>query len=96
MIKKYGIKGTEKDGIFFSENAPTSFRILKYIKVEISGQNSNLIDIKREMAIKAKEVGANSIINFQYGQRSHKWWELLFTFKWDTEFWYGEGKAVKF
>ena len=38
----------------------------------------------------------NAIINFKYGQRAHQWGEKAFTFKWDTESWYGEGDAVFF
>lgn len=94
MIEKLGIKGTENNGIFFSESAPSNYQILGTIKTEISRQNSNLSEVKKEMAKKAKRIGANSIINFKYGQKSHKWWQLVFTFKWDTESWFGVGDAV--
>ena len=42
----------------------------------------------------AKAVGANAILAFKYGQRAHTWLEQLFSFKWDSESWYGEGLAV--
>ena len=38
-------------------------------------------------------VGANSILNFRYGQRSHKWYQQI-ALKWDQGEWYGEGSAV--
>jgi uncharacterized protein YbjQ (UPF0145 family) len=47
------------------------------------------------MAREAKSIGANAIMNFKYGQKKHKTWELVLTFKWDTESWHGEGDAVK-
>lgn len=46
------------------------------------------------MARQSACQGANVIQNFQYGQKAHKWWELVFTFKWDTESWYGAGDAI--
>jgi hypothetical protein len=45
------------------------------------------------MAAEARQLGANGITNFRYGQRKHPWWELLLL-KWDTESWHGEGDAV--
>ncbi|PYL74195.1 MAG: hypothetical protein DMF26_11770 [Verrucomicrobia bacterium] len=34
------------------------------------------------------------IQRFEYGQRAHNWWDLIFSFKWDTESWHGSGEAV--
>jgi len=67
---------------------------MKHLVVEISRQNSNLTEVKRELAREAADAGATVIANFRYGQRAHPWWELIFTFKWDTESWHGEGDAL--
>jgi hypothetical protein len=94
MLEKFGLKGTEKDGVFFSESAPSNLNVIKHIKVELARQNANLSDLKVKLAQQAKGAGANAIVNFRYGQQSHKWWQHL-TFRWDTESWQGEGDAVK-
>ena len=46
------------------------------------------------MVAQAKSVGADTIINFQYGQRSNKWQEH-FLIKLDQETWFRTGKAIK-
>lgn len=93
METKFGAKGTIQDGIFFTEDKLGASQVLKHIQVEISRQNSNLGDVKSAMANEAKACGANSIMNFKYGQQAHKGMKLL-AFKWDSESWYGEGDAV--
>ena len=87
-------KGYDFEGVFFSEQEIPG-RVIEHIKVEISRQNSNLTEIKRKMVEKVKELGGKSISKFKYGQRKHKAWELVFTFKWDTESWYGEGDVLE-
>ena len=84
------------DGVFFTESAPPApLPTIKHLHVEISRQNANLTDVKRKLAQQAQGMGAGAIVNFRYGQRKHKWWQLVFTFKWDTESWHGEGDAVR-
>jgi G:T/U-mismatch repair DNA glycosylase len=95
METMYGVKGTLQDGIFFTEESIPSATAIQQIKVEISRQNSNLMEVKARMAAQAKQLGANAIMSFKYGQKPHKWYEQVFTFKWDTESWHGEGVAVK-
>ena len=94
MIEKFGLKGTEKLDIFFTEAESSNGEYIRKINIEISMQNANLSLLKEKMAKQAKNAGANAIVNFKYGQKSHKWWEKVFTFKWDTESWYAEGDAV--
>ena len=95
MVERAGLSGNEVDGIFFSEGyAPPGVIVIRKISVSRNRQNSNLNEIKSMMAREARSAGANSIVGFKYGQRSHKWWQLVFTFKWDSEAWYGEGDAV--
>jgi hypothetical protein len=92
MEERFGVRGNEHDGVFFSEQAVTEGIEVRPIRVEISRQNSDLNAIKKKMAGEAQQAGANVIGSFAYGQRKHPWWKL-FLFKWDTESWYGEGIA---
>ena len=90
-----GAVGNWHNGIFFTEGIVRSLAHPHgRIQVEISRQNSNLAEVKSEMARQAMMKGANVIQNFQYGQKAHQWWELIFTFKWDTESWHGAGDAI--
>lgn len=96
QVTRFGLIGTEVDGIFFTESlAPPGTPVLRKIDAHKSRQNSNLFEIKQLMARQANNAGANAIVGFRYGQRSHKWWQQIFTFKWDTESWHGEGQAVR-
>jgi hypothetical protein len=95
MEQRFGVPGTTTDGIFFTEVSIPGAAVRRRISVEISRQNANLSEVKRRMASEARAAGASAIMNFRYGQKAHPWWELVFTFKWDTESWHGEGEAVK-
>jgi hypothetical protein len=95
MEERYGVKGTISDGIFFTESSIPNILTLQHFHVEISRQNSNLAEVKELLAKKVISAGGNVLMNFSYGQKKHQWWELVFTFKWDTESWHGQGDAVK-
>lgn len=94
MESRFGVNGTILENIFFTEDIITSAKIVKHLHVEISLQNSNLAEVKKQLASEAKAIGATAIMNFKYGQKKHKTWELVLTFKWDTESWHGEGDAI--
>ena len=94
METRSGMNGTIYAGIFFTEAKAPSVSVVRHIHSEISRQNSNLDEIKEDLARQAKSVGGNAVLNFKYGQKKHEWWELVFTFKWDTESWYGEGDVA--
>lgn len=93
MAERGGLSGTEVDGVFFTEGRLLDLRSQGHVHVEISRQNSNLAEIKQEMARRAVRLGGNAIVGFTYGQRAHGWLKLL-SFSWDTESWYGDGEAV--
>lgn len=95
METRLGVNGTLCDDVFFTESNITGIAPIRKIHVEISRQNSNLFEVKKQMAGEAKSIGANAVMNFKYGQKKHKTWELVLTFKWDTESWHGEGDAIK-
>lgn len=95
MIERNGLHGTEQDGVFFTESPPPAgYEPIRQISVKKNRQNLSLTEIKAMMAAEAKGSGADSIADFRYGQQSHKWWEQVFTFHWDTESWYGSGTAI--
>jgi uncharacterized protein YbjQ (UPF0145 family) len=95
MMEMHGhVKGTVCNGVFFTEASVPTVPTIRHLQVRISRQNANLTDVKERLAAQAKALGASAIVNFRYGQRKHEWWELVFTFKWDTESWHGEGDAV--
>lgn len=94
MITLHGVKGTERDGIFFTEGAIPGAAVLRHLRTEISRQNSSLSAVKDALASDVRAAGGNALMNFKYGQRAHRPLELI-SFKWDTESWYGEGDAVR-
>ena len=95
METRFGVKGTVCEDVFFTENAIPGVPIVRHLHVEIPRQNADLGEVKARLAREAQSLGATAIANFRYGQKKHQWWELVFTLKWDTESWHGEGDAVK-
>ena len=95
MENRYGAQGTIHNGVFFTEDNIANASVIRRANAEISRQNSNLSEIKEELSHQALSYGGNVIMNFKYGQKKHEWWELVFTFKWDTESWFGAGDIVK-
>jgi hypothetical protein len=90
-----GVNGVTHAGVFFTEATVPNAVPIRHLHVEISRQNSNLDEVKQRLAMEAKQAGGNAVMNFRYGQKKHEWWELVFTFKWDTESWHGEGDAIR-
>ena len=87
------LKGNTFNGVFFTEQSVPGARLLSRIRVEISRQNSNLFDIKTEIARQVLNQGGNALVSFRYGQQAHRGLKLL-ALKWDTESWHGEGDAA--
>lgn len=94
MENHSGVRGVLHRGIFFTEDRIPGAKPIKHLQVEISRQNSNLNEVKDQLAREAAAIGATAIMNFQYGQKKHEWWQLIFL-KWDTESWHGEGDAIR-
>jgi hypothetical protein len=91
-----GARGTFYDGIFFTEEPMEHCRLSsKPVKVEISRQNSNLQQVKQQLAQRVRKAGGNALVGFRYGQRSHSIVKQVLTFKWDTESWHGSGYAAR-
>jgi hypothetical protein len=92
---RFGVKGTVYDGIFFTEGHIPGATVIRHLHVEISRQNADLRQIKERLAKEARDAGSATVVNFRYGQKKHPWWDLVFSFKWDTESWHGDGDAVR-
>ncbi len=92
-LKRYGVTGSELDGIFFTEAASIEgARNLGEVKVKVGGQNKDIRAVKGELAKKVKTLSGNALVGFAYGQRGNSW---LDSFGWfDSEHWYGSGRAV--
>jgi hypothetical protein len=95
MENRYGVQGAVQNGVFLTEDNIASAPVIHRADAEISRQNSNLTEIKEELSHQAFSYGGTVIMYFKYGQKKHEWWELVFTFKWDTESWFGTGDIVK-
>jgi uncharacterized protein YbjQ (UPF0145 family) len=89
-----GVHGSTVDDCFFTESSIPSLQVIKHLRIEIFHQNSNLAEIKKQLAAQAKDAGANAVINFHYGQKTRDWFAAIKTLTWDPEEWYGEGDAV--
>ncbi|MCC7450026.1 MAG: hypothetical protein IT324_21590 [Anaerolineae bacterium] len=77
-------------GIIFIEGRHPQAKPLRNIDVTMSwqAQHKSLNDVKAKMVASARQIGANAIIDFQYGQKSSFWHSG------DGQ-WYGKGIASK-
>ena len=57
-------------------------------------QFRNLDDVKHQLAEKAKQLGANAIINFRYGQKTVSFFKSILLGTDDNVNWYASGEAV--
>jgi len=62
------------EGIFFIEGHIREFEEIQIIKSDLSfkfgSQLKNINDVKKELAKKAKNLGANAVLDFKYGQKA--------------------------
>jgi hypothetical protein len=90
MEQRYGVPGTIHDGIFFTE-LTIEGDDAGAVSVEVTRQNANLFEVKAQMAAQARARGADVITQFTYGQKKNG----LAFWRWDSEHWYGRGRAVR-
>ena len=69
MIQRFGRKGTEFDGVFFTEGPIVGGVKLGELKVESRKQNTNLDELKQQLASQVKSLGGNALENFNYVQQ---------------------------
>ena len=88
MIEKYGRKGTEFEGIFFTEGPIQSGAKLGLLQVESRKQNTTLNELKHQLAERVKGLGGNALENFSYVQQG-----TVFSFS--STRWRATGNAVR-
>lgn len=88
MIEKYGRKGTEHDGIFFTEGVIESGNNLGVVEAISNQQNMSLDKLKSDLAAKVKAKGGNALDEFKYVQKG-----TVFSFS-STQ-WRASGRAIK-
>lgn len=88
MFERYGRKGTDHDGIFFTEGIISSGSRIRDLQVESRKQNVNLDQLKTELAKQVKQLGGNALDNFNYVQQG-----TVFSFS--STRWRVSGTAVR-
>jgi hypothetical protein len=88
LIQKYGRKGTEFDGIFFTEGPIVGGTKLGDLKAESRKQNTNLDELKQQLAAQVRSLGGNALENFNYVQQG-----TVFSFS--STRWRATGTAVR-
>ena len=88
MIEKYGRKGTEHDGIFFTEGVIENGNNLGFVEAISNQQNMSLDKLKSDLAAKVKAKGGNALDEFKYVQKG-----TVFSFS-STQ-WRASGRAIK-
>jgi hypothetical protein len=88
VIEKYGRKGTEHDGIFFTEGVIEGGSNLGIVEAVSNQQNMSLDKLKSDLAAKVKSKGGNALDEFKYVQKG-----TVFSFS-STQ-WRASGRAIK-
>lgn len=70
LERKYGIRGHEFDGVFFTEDSVEGGRSLGKVSAQSDRQNTNLDALKRQLARSARAKGGNVVANFTYVQKA--------------------------
>ena len=73
MIEKFGRKGTELKGIFFTEGQIASGKVIGDGSVSSDRQNISIEILKEKLADQALARGANAVDNWKYVQKGSVW-----------------------
>ncbi len=73
MVEKYGRKGTELKGIFFTEGQISSAKVVGDGSVSSDRQNISIEILKEKLAEQAIAKGANAVDNWKYVQKGAVW-----------------------
>ena len=73
MIEKFGRKGTELKGIFFTEGQIASGKVIGDGSVSSDRQNISIEILKEKLADQAIARGANAVDNWKYVQKGSVW-----------------------
>jgi len=88
MLEKYGRKGTDVDGIFFTEGEIGTARVIGDAKVSSDRQNIALEKLKKDLAAEVKAKGGNALDNFKYVQKAS-------AFSFSSTRWVATGRIVQ-
>ena len=88
MIERYGRKGTEHAGIFFTAGVIEGGSIMGNVEAISNRQNVPLDELKTALAAKVKAAGGNALDNFKYVQKGTVW-------SFSSTQWKATGRAVK-
>ena len=88
MIERFGRKGTEHDGIFFTEGVIEGGSVVGNVEAISNRQNGPLDELKTALAAKVKAAGGNALDNFKYVQKGTVW-------SFSSTQWKATGRAVK-
>ena len=72
-FERFGVLGTETDGVFFTESRIPDAKVLGEVKVTSDQQNMPLDKLKRTLARQVKARGGNVLVEFSYGQKASIW-----------------------
>ena len=91
------MRTTVCDGVTFFEALPEGVQRNVKLNVMLDGllkssQLSSLNDVKKLLAKQCLDAGCNSVVEFQYGQKSLGFWDSIFSR--DNVCWYGSGYAA--
>ena len=85
-------------GIIFVEGEEASARVLGKVEYKKSfsfnAQSRTLDNVKDQLVDKAIAMGANAVVNFQYGQKTSGWFKSSLFQLDDNVKWYGSGMAA--
>ncbi len=73
MIEKYGRKGTELKGIFFTEGQIATAKVIGEGSATSDRQNISIEILKERLADQAIAQGANAVDNYKYVQKGSVW-----------------------
>jgi hypothetical protein len=82
------------EGIDFFEGMPRRTQVIGPASVFVgaayrASQLQSEDDVKKHLAVRARDVGGNAIVEFKCGRRRQRWLDRLF--RRGPETWYGEG-----
>jgi hypothetical protein len=73
LIEKYGRKGTELKGIFFTEGQIATAKVIGEGSATSDRQNISIEILKERLADQAIAQGANAVDNYKYVQKGSVW-----------------------
>jgi hypothetical protein len=88
MLELFGRKGTEHDGIFFTEGVIEGGSNLGNVEAISNRQNVPLDELKTTLAAKVKALGGNALDEFKYVQKGSVW-------SFSSTQWRATGRAIK-